>query len=213
MHDPLLNDIEKIAKELAIQAGFRIAYSAYNIHQGTYWSNKTLSEINENLVKKGPAIRTRIYGPKSISMLPIGAKMDGKDMYMKTGSFGFTTPDGKTSPLDETLIEITKDTTAYIEMVGIDGIIHKFSDLLWILGATGTIRLWRHTDSSRMMNLIRSEADGDAIAEGEVFASIQALDTLCGTLMSDDNREVVICDARIISTSALHDAIYSIIND
>ena len=66
-----------------------------------------------------------------------------------------------------------------------------------------------------MINWNRPQVEGDATADGDASiqverpASIQALDTLCGTLMSDDNIEFVICDALIISTALAYTGLSS----
>ena len=186
-------DLEKTAKELAIQAGFRIAYSAYNNDQLNYWIKKTLSYINDNLVRNGPTTITTIYDTKGTPIMGTVVKRSGGDLLVKGGSIGFTTLKGKTSLLDETQIEINKDSTAYIELTDMEGNNYKFSNLIFNRGPSGTTRMWRHNDSSRIINWIRSARIQDGILQGT--------DTVCGTLMSDDNNEFVICDALIISTA------------
>ena len=198
MGDSLQNDPEKTAKELAIQAGFRFHNSAYNNDQLEYWIKKTLNYINENLGKNGPIKHSPIFDTKGTPILGTVVKMKGNNLLVKGGSIGFHTSGETTSPLDPGSVEINKGTTAYMELTDIEGIIHKFSGLLFNRGTTGTTRMWRHNDSSRIINWIRStvnQAEGSAPITAEGDATTNSGGTVRGTLMSDDNMEFVIGDA------------------
>jgi hypothetical protein len=199
MSDLSQKDKEQSAKGQAIFSGFRNAYSAYSDSQFNYWYKKTLSDINNNLVKNGPTTHNPVYDNKCSLMKGTVAKMNGKDMAIKTACVGFKTPEEKTYPLDSGLIEITKDSRAYMELTDIEDKIHKFSDLLFKQDSTGTTTMWRSTDSSKIMKWIRSTGYATSNSGGTQDVTLQG--TVNGAMTSDAGDDVILSNAATDSSA------------
>ena len=193
-------------KGQTIVSSFRKVYSAYNPDQFNHWYQKPLSEINSNLVKNGPTTQKPIYDTKCSLIKPTVVKMNGKDLSIKHGCVGFKTPGGNTHPSEPGFIEINPETTAYIEMVDMEGNKYNFSNLIFNQDCTGMTKMWRPNDSSRIMNWYRSQAEvsapiqaeGNATAEGDATTNsggtqdVTHNGTVNGAIESDDSKDVIV---------------------
>ena len=194
-------DQEQTAKGQAILSGFRLAYSAFTDSQFSYWNNKPVSDVNNNLVPNGPTTHIPVYDSICSLMKGTVVKMNGKDMPIKTACIGFKTLGGKTNTLDPRLIEITKDSRAYMDLTDIEGNKYNFSNLLFKQDSTGMTMMWRPTDSSKIINWNRSTGNATTNSDGTQDVTLQG--TVNGAMASDAGDDVILSNAATESSGVV----------